>query len=369
MRIRKVYIDFVRNQLASGRVGWLFGLGAQYAMTKLSHATGRPLCGPILGTLLTNYACNLRCSMCRMPQDDARLRREGLSPLSTDGMLSVIDAFARLGTRGIGFTGGEPMLRPDLLALLRRTRERGMLTHLNTNGTLLTERSVGDLLEAGVSSMNISLDGATAESHDRTRGVSGSFGKTVEAVRLVDRMRKDRGAALRLKVVSVLSEDNLDEVAEYLALAASLGVDCVEFIPRQPFPEGAGKGAVAGPETLAKLERVLALLSDAEALPVPLEDSARMLALFPPTFRGEPSPLACHAGYNSLAVDCYGRIFPCLPYLNWDRPAGNVSDMPLETFWYSKAYAPVRAEVARCKACTLNCQAELNLLFNPFTKI
>ncbi len=369
VRVRKVYFDFVKKQVASGRIGWLFGLGSQYALTKLSHVTGRPLCGPILGTLVTNYSCNLRCRMCRMPQDDARLRESGHKPLSTEGMRSVIDGFARLGTRGIGFTGGEPLLRPDLLDLLRHTRTLGMLTHLNTNGTLLDDATVGALLDAGVSSMNISLDGATEASHDRTRGVSGSFGKTVEAVRRADRMRKERRADLRLKVVAVLSEENLDEVADYLALAAALGVDCVEFIPRQPFPEGAGKGARADEATLAKVDAVVRLLSEGAALPVPLENSGRMLALFAASFRGEPSPLSCHAGYNSLAVDCFGRIFPCVPYVNWDRPVGDLSTTDLETFWYSKAYDPARREIAACRACTLNCQAELNLLFNPFTKI
>ncbi len=368
-QVRRVYLDFVKKQAGSGRIGWLFGIGVQYALTKLSHAVARPLCGPILGTLVTNYSCNLRCRMCRMPQDDARLRESGNKLLSTEGMRSVIDGFARLGTRGIGFTGGEPLLRPDLPDLLRHTRARGMMTHLNTNGTMLDEANVLALLDAGVSSMNISLDGATEKSHDRIRGVSGSFGKTVEAVRRVARMRKGSRADLRLKVVAVLSEDNLDEVADYLALAASLGVDCVEFIPRQRFPEGPGKGARADDATLAKVDAAVRLLGDAASLPVPLENSGRMLALFASSFRGEPSPLSCHAGYNSLAVDCYGRIFPCVPYVNWDRPVGNLSTTDLETFWYSDAYAPARREVAACHACTLNCQAELNLLFNPFRRI
>jgi sulfatase maturation enzyme AslB (radical SAM superfamily) len=114
---------------------------------------------------------------------------------------------------------------------------------------------------------------------------------------------------------------------------------------------------------------VVRRLSDPASLPVPIENSPRMLALFASTFRGELSPLSCHAGYNSLVVDCYGRIFPCVPYVNWDRPVGDLAKTDLPTFWRSKAYAPAREEIARCRACTLNCQAELNLLFNPFTRL
>jgi radical SAM protein with 4Fe4S-binding SPASM domain len=183
----------------------------------------------------------------------------------------------------------------------------------------------------------------------------------------VHRLRRKERAPLRVKVVAVLAEENLDEVEAYLRVAAGLGVDCVEFIPRQPFPEGAGRGEVASPEALRKVEGVVRLLSDPSRLPLPLEDSPRMLALFLPSFRGEPSPLACHAGYNSLAVDCFGRVFPCVPFVNWNRPSGTLGagGEGLPAFWSSRSYGETRREVARCRACTLNCQAELNLLFNP----
>jgi MoaA/NifB/PqqE/SkfB family radical SAM enzyme len=367
--VRKVYLDFLRRQAGAGRLGWLLGLGAQYALTKFSFLARRPFCGPILGTLITNYDCNLHCRMCRLPEGGRLLPREVRKALSTEEMLAVIDGFADLGTRGIGFTGGEPMLRPDLFQLLRHARTRGMLAHLNTNGTLMNEAASLAFLDAGVDSLNISLDGATEGTHDRIRGVPGAFARTVEAVRLVDRMRKKADARLRLKVVAVLSEDNIDEIPEYLRLGASLGVDCVEFIPRQPFPEGPGKGVPAAPDLLAKVDAAVRLLSDRSSLPLPLENSPGMLALFAPSFRGEPSPLTCHAGYNSLAVDCYGRIFPCVPFVNWNRPVGTLGGKSLRDFWYSREYAPARREIARCRACTLNCQAELNLLFHPLTRI
>lgn len=369
MMVRRVYLDFLKRQAGAGRLGWLLGVGTQYALTKLSFLAGRPCCGPILGTLVTNYDCNLRCRMCRLPEGGRLLPRETRKPLSTEEMLGVIDGFADLGTRGIGFTGGEPLLRSDLFRLLRHTRDRGMLTHLNTNGTLMDEAVSRAILDSEIDSLNVSLDGATEGTHDRIRGVHGAFARTVEAIRRIVRMRNGAGAPLRLKVVAVLSEENIDEVPDYLRLGASLGVDCVEFIPRQPFPEGPGKGVPASPDLLGKVDAAVRFLRDRAPLPLPLENSPRMLGLFAPSFRGDPSPLTCHAGYNSLAVDCYGRIFPCVPFVNWNRPVGDLSGKRLREFWYSREYAHARGEIARCRACTLNCQAELNLLFNPLTRI
>jgi MoaA/NifB/PqqE/SkfB family radical SAM enzyme len=366
--IRKVYVDLVRRKAASGRLGWVLGLGWQYLLTRLSFRLRRPLCGPILGTLVTNYTCNLSCRMCGMPQSAAAFRQAGARELGTAEMLALVDDFAALGTRGIGFTGGEPLLRRDLFELLRRTRERGMFAHLNTNGTLLDEEKVQGLLDAGVESLNISLDGASAATHDRIRGVAGAFDRTVEAVRRVQRARQERGAPLRLKVVAVLSEQNIGEVESFLRLGAALGVDCVELIPRQSVPEGPGRGRPADDALGAQVADAVALLRRSD-LPVALEDSPGMLSLFAPTFRGDPSPLTCFAGYNSLAVDCYGGIFPCVPYVNWGRTVGDVSRTPLRSFWRSSDYARERETVARCRSCTLNCQAELNLLFQPLRRL
>lgn len=367
--VRRIYIDLLEKQARAGRIGWLAGSALHYALAKLSFLAGRPLCGPILGTLVTNYDCNLRCRMCRLPEGGRLLRREPGTPLSTGEMKKVIDGFAELGTRGIGFTGGEPLLRQDLFPLLQHAKKRGMLTHLNTNGTLMDDAAARAILDAGVDSLNVSLDGATGETHDRIRGIPGAYARTVEAIRRIDRMRKEAGSPLRTKVVAVLSEENIDEAMDYLRTAAALGVDCVEFIPRQPFPEGPGNTVPAPPALLSKIDDIVRRLQDRSSLPVPLENSRRMLALFPPSFLGMPSPLTCHAGYNSLAVDCYGRIFPCVPFVNWNRPVGALDGKGLRAFWYSREYAPARREIAGCRACTLNCQAELNLLFNPLVRI
>lgn len=361
-------MDFLKRQAGAGRLGWLLGVGIQYALTKISFLARRPFCGPILGTLVTNYDCNLRCRMCRLPEGGRLLPREVRKALSTEEMRTVIDGFADLGTRGIGFTGGEPLLRPDLFELLRHARKRGMLTHLNTNGTLMNEAATQEMIDAGVDSLNISLDGASETTHDRIRGVPGAFARTLEAVRRVEGMRRKTRVPLRLKIVAVLSEDNIDETPDYLRLGAELGVDCVEFIPRQPFPEGPGKGSRAGPALLSKVDEVVRHLGERSSIPPPLENSPGMLSLFAPSFRGDPSPLTCYAGYNSLAVDCYGRIFPCVPFVNWNRPVGQLGKGGLGEFWYSGEYTPARREIARCRACTLNCQAELNLLFQPLTR-
>ena len=99
--IRRVYVDLLRHQVTEGRVAWLARALARYPLVRLSALTRRPLCGPILGTLVTNYTCNLRCRMCDMPARGAALSARGLHELDTGGMVALIDGFAALAAKNL----------------------------------------------------------------------------------------------------------------------------------------------------------------------------------------------------------------------------------------------------------------------------
>lgn len=361
--IRKVYLDFIGSKLSKKEFHWLFSRGIQYLLTHASYFVRKPLCGPILGTLVTNYTCNYQCSMCDLKLRVQECRSKGLKELDTAQMKDILNSFAQLGASGIGFTGGEPLLRGDIFELLGHTKTLGMISHLNTNGSLLDDRNVKNILKARVDSLNISLDGAAAKTHDSIRGVQGAFDRAVEAIGRVNAMRKKKNASLRVKTVAVLQEKNIDEVQDLVGLSGELGVDCIEFIPQQPFTAG-GKQTAVSSEFLTRVDRVTDYLLGLGKGTVRIENSPTHIRLFRQSFLGLPSPLKCYAGYNSYAVDCYGEIYPCVPWYNWRRPAGNVRDHDLEAFWYSPDYNRLRKEIRNCRSCYLNCQAELNILFN-----
>ncbi len=364
--IRKVYLDLLRARLARGEAGWLARQAGRYLLAGAGVQIGRPLCGPILGTLATNYGCPFSCRMCELPARAAGLRGRGLTELDTAGMLEVLRGFARLGTPGIGFTGGEPLLRGDLPELLRACRRLGMITHLNTNGWLLDRPWAREIVAAGVDSLNVSLDGASPEVHDRVRGQNGAFERAVEAVRLVQEERTRAGSRLRLKIVGVVDGETAAGIPALLALGARLGVECVELIPRQPFTTS-GTDPAGLPLDAGAARAVVDQLEQRRRAGIPLENSARMVRLMEWTLRGLASPLACRAAYCSLGVDSFGEIYPCVPWMNWGKSIGSVAALSLPEFWYSRGGGGWRREVAACRACTLNCQAELSLLFTPRT--
>jgi len=368
--IRKIYRDFIVNKLKQEGVGWLAKRGRQYVLLHLSSLMRRPLCGPVHGTLMVTYRCNLNCVMCDMPGKCASKVRQGIKEFDTDRFRTIIGEFARLGVPGLGFTGGEPMLRQDIYELLACTRKHRMITHLNTNGFFIDDDAAARLVDIGVESVNISLDGARPETHDRIRNYSGSFERATRAVEMLHRMRRRSGAALRIKNVAVLDESNIDEADDLIALSRQLGADCIEFIPRQPLSkEDCQKGAVRDGAFLDKVDRLVDHLLVERREGALLENSPAHLRLFSSSFAGLPSPVRCRAGYNSLAVDCYGDVFPCFPWISWNKPAGNIREGSLMEFWHSPEYQRQRNVVSTCRDCYLNGQVELNLLFDHMARM
>lgn len=367
--IRKVYLDFIKDKIAKKDLKWLTKRVLQYFLIHLSYRFGRPLCGPVLGTLFTTYKCNYRCKMCNFPAKEEEFKKKGMKELSTLEMKGLLENFRDLGTNGIGFTGGEPLLRKDIFELLAYAKELRMITHLNTNGFFLNEENAGKIMEAKVDSINISLDGAQAKTHDSIRGCNGAFDRVISAVKVLNVMRRREKIPIRVKVVTVLDESNIDEVEDIIKLAADLGIDCVEFIPQQPFVESwTSLSARFNEEFFKKLSKTTKYLLNLKRKDVSLENSPQHIRLFEKSFRNEKFPFRCLAAFNSYAVDCFGDIYPCMPWINCGRPAGNIKDMPFKQFWYSSAYNEIRSKISKCRDCYLNCQAELNILFNIFSK-
>lgn len=361
--IRKIYFDFFREKLGRRDYRWLLRQGGRYVLTQASYLGRRAMCGPVLGTLVTNYRCNYRCKMCGLPGRDEDLRRKGLLEFETGRMRQLLRDFADLGTTGIGFTGGEPLLREDIFELLAFTKELGMFAHLNTNGFLLDEGRVRRLLDSGVDSVNVSLDGATAATHDRIRGQEGAFERAVQGIKRIVSMRKGSSRPPRLKAVTVVGEENVGEVPRLVEFLFGLGVDCAEFIPEQDFLRE-GETASRSEGFLRRVEEVSSYLLSLKKQGAAIENSCVHLGLFGRSFRRQRSPLRCFSGYSSCAVDCYGEVYPCVPWVNWGRSVGNVGSGSLKEFWYSARYARARRGIGKCRGCYLNCQAELNLLFN-----
>ncbi len=122
--------------------------------------------------------CNLRCVHCYSQSED----RDYSGELSTEEGIHVLDDLAQMGCPVVLFSGGEPLIRHDILELIRHAVKKGMRAVVSTNGTLITSKLASKLRSLGLSYVGISLDGI-GNHHDAFRGVPGSFSKALKAIR------------------------------------------------------------------------------------------------------------------------------------------------------------------------------------------
>ncbi|MBF0330984.1 MAG: radical SAM protein [Candidatus Omnitrophica bacterium] len=136
---------------------------------------------PWILELSVTYLCNCRCKHCSVSNyfEDAKPDGE----LSTDELGRILSEAVAMGIPKVDFFGGEPLIRKDIVALVRKAAQLGLYSSVTTNGWFLTPAMIKDLKEAGISCLNVSLDDVTAESHDRSRGAVGVFDKAVAAIR------------------------------------------------------------------------------------------------------------------------------------------------------------------------------------------
>src|SRR6476661_10798604 len=106
---------------------------------------------PLLVQIIPIRRCNIDCGYCNEYDKVS-------PPVPTAVMKARIDKLAELGTSVVAFSGGEPMLHPDLDALIRHIRRRGMMAGLITNGYFLVPKRIQELNEAGLDFLQISID-------------------------------------------------------------------------------------------------------------------------------------------------------------------------------------------------------------------
>ncbi|MFP4036605.1 MAG: heme b synthase [Desulfobacteraceae bacterium] len=158
-------------------------------------------------------SCNLSCVHCRAAAERGPYNGE----LDTRTCMRILDEIAEISKPIIILTGGEPLLREDVFELARYGTGLGLRMVMATNGTLFTPELIGKLQVNGIQRVSISLDGATAESHDRFRQVIGAFDRAVAGIEAL------REAGVEFQVNTTVTRHNLEEVPKLLDLAVSLG--------------------------------------------------------------------------------------------------------------------------------------------------
>ncbi len=264
------------------------------------------------------YACPLHCPYCSNPLSLADYREE----LTTAEWRRVLAEARALGVLQLHLSGGEPLLRRDLVELVATARDLGLYTNLITSAVGLSTRRAEQLRAAGLDHVQISIQADEAGLSDRIAGTP-SYDRKIAAARLV----KALGWPLTLNVV--LHRHNIDRVDRVLALAEELGADRIELANTQYYGWAwRNRGGLL--PSRAQLERAEAVVRAARQR---LEGRMQVIYVIPDYFSRYPKPCMGGWGRQQLTVTPNGDVLPCPAAHILNLPRASVRERSLAWIW------------------------------------
>ena len=309
----------------------------------------------------TTNACNLYCRHCYR---DAGERAGG--ELSTEEGASLIEQAAAAGFKIMIFSGGEPLLREDILYLVEHAGRLGMRPVFGTNGTLITGELARRLKAAGASIMGISLDSTDPASHDDFRSTPGAWRAAVEG------MRACREADLPFQVHTTVMKWNWREIEKITDLALSLGAAAHHIFFLVP----TGRAVDIEYDTLVgeQYEELLRrIIIRQREVPIELKPTCAPQFMRIAAQMGVKTRFTkgCLAGISYCIITPRGYVQPCA-YL--EVQAGNIKEQPFAEIWQNaEVFRTLRTEEysGACGTCKFKkicggCRARAHFYYGDY---
>jgi len=182
-------------------------------------------------TLFLTHRCNLRCKMCGQWGESGVTKDLGADAIrqefSLEQMTALVDDLARFRP-SVTLFGGEPLLYPHCLDLIRHIKAKGMHCLMITNGAML-DKYAQDLVEAGLDELNVSLDGGK-DLHDEIRGLPGLFERIENGLQAVQSAKKEQGKKKPLiNLQCTITKYNMVALEQLTSVAQDLGADSLTY--------------------------------------------------------------------------------------------------------------------------------------------
>ncbi|MDY6865827.1 MAG: radical SAM protein [Halobacteriota archaeon] len=277
--------------------------------------------------------CNLKCRHCYMD-----IEKDYCSELSTEEVIGIIDQLVDIGTFYLGFTGGEIFTRKDLFEITEYANKKGFFITFMTNGTLIKPEFIEEIEKLGPIKFEISLYGATPETHDYITRVKGSFESTIAAIEgLVQH-------GINVTTKTSLMNLNVHESGDIKALCDRLGVFCKLTPGMTPHRDG----------SLDPLKYDLSF----EDMDTYLSADDFSLTYLTEERDNDPKKrFKCKAGKAICAISSSGIVFPCAAM---PMAVGDLRKKNLKEIWHTdpnddlKRLRDITSEdLPKCSRCDL----------------
>lgn len=291
--------------------------------------------------LQLNNVCNLRCPSCYVP-----LQSEDTGSLPLERITRLLDEWAEMGVFQLALGGGEALLSPKLVPVVRLARQRGIVPNVTTNGWLITEKLL-DELEGGLGELRLSLNDAIAV----------KFPLLEEKAALLRARRQRFGFNL------IVTRPNLERLPGLLAWACAQGAGTLNLIRPKP---ASGNQRWYEENALSPAEGTCLGLLLREQKPLFTQTTLTVDCAFSFLFQGEPARelqargvAGCAMGERFATVKWNGDVLPCSHLGEEQFKAGNVMTDTFRDLWErSEVFTRIRAGLAgvdgNCGSCGHN---------------
>jgi MoaA/NifB/PqqE/SkfB family radical SAM enzyme len=324
----------------------------------LGYYTSRVIAHPLIPPehvyfSLTNR-CNLKCKMCEVSKSSTSQESE----LSTDKVKDIIMQIRGMGINHIIFSGGEPLLRKDLVEIIKFAHENNIqMVDLITNGTMLDDAIMKELVEAGLNHFGISIDGLSQTSSGiRGPGVFEKVIKNIDNINLYK--SKDGRHSPSLGINFTIMGENVHDMLPVVDLARRM--ECL-FVSFQPVLFNNTKMFInrkntlwPGAERIKDLRKVIQelLRLKKESSQVNIFTDADVLNSLPDYFLGRrpQADFKCYEAIKRIVITCQGHLWSCQGIL------GDLNKNTLSQIWHSRETKKVRQDIKKCKRhCLQDC--------------
>jgi Fe-coproporphyrin III synthase len=296
-------------------------------LVRLGRITNRTFVLPLV-ILFPTGRCNSRCVSCDW------WKQSGADDLTIEEIRELARTLPSLGTRVVVFSGGEPLLRPEVFDAADAFLERDVTLHLLTSGVLL-ER-FADRVAHRFSRVCVSLDASTAALYEQIRGVNA----LATVGRGVARLRRE-APDVPVTGRATLHRANFRELPRIIDHAKAIGLDAISFLPADVSSHAFGRDTTPDAHALALaadevvefteiIERTIAAYAGdfASGFVAESPDKLRRMPQYYAALRGDaPFPgVSCTAPWVSVVIEANGNVRPCF----FHDAVGNIRDTPLE---------------------------------------
>jgi radical SAM protein with 4Fe4S-binding SPASM domain len=302
------------------------------ALLQAANARAIELGIPLSVHLDLTWRCNERCIHCYLDHDDA-------GELSFAEVDDLLGQMARAGVLLLTLSGGEPLLRKDLFAIIRRARALSFNVKLKTNAILIRERQAALIRELGVDTVQVSVYSHRPEIHDAITRVPGSLARTIAALRFL------RSQGLKVTVANVLMRQNRFDYPAVKRMAEELGATFTIDPTITPH--------INGDRSLLALNIERGDLNEVMRDPAIVGDVGDFCAPPGPITAEALDELPCSAGHSACYISPYGEVYPCVQF---PLPSGNIRRQPFIEIWREspqlKEVRTIRArDLPVCSSC------------------